>query len=262
MTLKNTILITILTIAATLSLTGCHSSKNATGEWSDTSNLTNLISQSSNDGTNTSNVAYVTTPGEWSTLSCPVKVALKSPTSMSASGRAQMVRGKCIFVSMRMLGFEVATLYVDNDSIVVADKFHKKYFSASFSDMRQKYNLSISALQDVLLGRKVNLPNFNGLTIEMTLPSDDSDIMSALTFIPANAENIYFTFGTPMTAGDITMTSTVNVNTKIKNKDAAVTLTWEPSKASFDTDINPTPTNTSGYTQISLSAITSTLKAQ
>jgi hypothetical protein len=247
MTLKNTFLSTILALAATFTLASCHSSQNATGL---TGNQT------------TDNTAYVATPGEWTTLSCPVKVALKSPSSMSASGRAQMVRGKCIFVSMRMLGFEVATLYVDNDSVVVADKFNKRYFATGFTDMREKYNLSISTLQDVLLGHKVNLPDYKGLTIEMDLSEEDADMLSSLTFIPSNADNIYFTFGTPTTSGDVKMTTTVNANTKIKNKDAALTLTWEPSKASFDTDVNPTPTDTKGYTKISLSAITSMLKAK
>jgi hypothetical protein len=182
---------------------------------------------------------------------------------MTASARAQMVRGKCIFVSVRMLGFEVATLYADNDTVVVADKFNKRYFATGYSAMREKYNLSINTLQDVLLGRKVNLPNYAGLTIEMTTPSDDSQIMSSLTILPTNADNIYFTFGTPMTVGNnIQMTSTVNVNTKIKNKDTAVSLTWDTNKATFDTDINPTPTNTNGYTQIPLSSITSIIKAQ
>ena len=73
-------------------------------------------------------VAATTTPGAtaaaWHDLYIPVSVELRKPVAMSVSGRVTMVRDSAIFVSMRVFGMEVATIYANTDSVTVADKYH------------------------------------------------------------------------------------------------------------------------------------------
>jgi hypothetical protein len=75
-------------------------------------------------------------------------------------------------------------------------------------------------------------------------------------------EPIVFTFGTPLASDNIVIPSTVTVDTRFNSKDIEAMLTWDVSKAKFDTDIAPTPTQTAGYTRISSSAFTSLLKTR
>lgn len=90
---------------------------------------------------------------EWSEMSVPLKVELKSPAQFSASGKAYMRRGKDVYITIRMLGFEVATAYIDADSIRVADKFNKRYMAEPISKALAGADLTVADIQDVLLGR-------------------------------------------------------------------------------------------------------------
>jgi hypothetical protein len=247
-----------LTAAAllTVGLWSCHSSQNATADADNVPYIESIVK-----GGQTKPSSSVVS-GSWSTINIPVKVALKSPSSMSVSGRAQMVYDKCIFISFRMLGMEVATLYADNDSIVVADKFNKRYFSTSYTPMRERYNLSIGMLQNVLLGQPVNISNIGGVSISEEKASSDASTLTALTVSPVDMEPIVFTFGTPLSSDNIVIPSTVTVNTRFNSKNIEAMLTWDVSKAKFNSDIAPTPTQTAGYTRISSTALTSLLKTR
>ena len=110
----------IAAIAVIAAATSCRSAKEPVA--------TNGISSASTP------VAAITTPGAttaaWHDLYIPVSVELRKPVAMSVSGRVTMVRDSAIFVSMRVFGMEVATIYANTDSVTVAD------------------------LQDILLGRR------------------------------------------------------------------------------------------------------------
>ena len=66
---------------------------------------------------------------DWQDVTMPVRVSVTAPKSISLSARAAMKRDKWISISVRMLGFEVASLFVDKDSVHVIDRYHKKYVS-------------------------------------------------------------------------------------------------------------------------------------
>jgi hypothetical protein len=244
------------TALLTVGLWSCHSSQNAIADADNVPYIESIVK-----GGQTKPSSSVVS-GSWSTINIPVKVALKSPSSMSVSGRAQMVHDKCIFISFRMLGMEVATLYADNDSIVVADKFNKRYFSTSYTPMRERYNLSIGMLQNVLLGQPVNISNIGGVSISEEKASSDASTLTALTVSPVDMEPIVFTFGTPLSSDNIVIPSTVTVNTRFNSKNIEAMLTWDVSKAKFNSDIAPTPTQTAGYTRISSTALISLLKTR
>lgn len=93
------------------------------------------------------------TYGDWQDVTLPVKVSLTSPKSISVSARAAMKRGEWISLSVRMLGFEVASLFVDRDSVHVVDRYHKAYVSESLSKVFGNSGVSVADMQDLLLGR-------------------------------------------------------------------------------------------------------------
>lgn len=89
----------------------------------------------------------------WVQLNLPVKVALKSPKKVSLSGRIYMRRDRDIYITLRVLGMEVANMYVNSDSIYAADKLHKLYVAEPIKDIFAGASLSIGDIQDALLGR-------------------------------------------------------------------------------------------------------------
>lgn len=89
---------------------------------------------------------------DWTSLSMPLSVKLRSPKRLSASGTLTMTRGEDITISMRMLGFELAVLYINGDSILALDKLHKYYIAESVSDLLGGFPATVGNLQDLILG--------------------------------------------------------------------------------------------------------------
>lgn len=89
----------------------------------------------------------------WTQLNLPVKVAVKSPQKLSVSGRIYMRRDHDIYITLRVLGMEVANMYVNSDSVYAADKLHKCYIAEPIKDIFAGASLSIGDIQDALLGR-------------------------------------------------------------------------------------------------------------
>lgn len=93
------------------------------------------------------------TYGDWQDVTLPVRVSLEAPKSMSVSARASMKRDQWISISVRMLGFEVASMYVDRDSVHVVSRYHKAYVSESLQRIFGNNDVSVGDIQDLLLGR-------------------------------------------------------------------------------------------------------------
>ncbi len=89
----------------------------------------------------------------WEDLVVPVKVELSGAIKYTLSGRASMRRGESILLSFRMLGLEVANLYLTQDSLFFSEKMHKYLFADSLESFVGPTPLSISDIQDLLLGR-------------------------------------------------------------------------------------------------------------
>lgn len=141
-------ILTAITIAATVIpatvITGCRTSRHAAATGiHDVSAMT--ITERARD------IAAGYLP--WTQLNLPVKVSVKSPQKLSVSGRIYMRRDRDIYVTLRVLGMEVANMYVSTDSVFAADKLHKCYIAEPIKDIFAGASLSIGDLQDALLGR-------------------------------------------------------------------------------------------------------------
>lgn len=89
----------------------------------------------------------------WQNVSVPVKVELLEPVAFSISGRATMVRGEYVLVSMRMLGFEVGQVYVTPEELdIVVKQLDKMWIQQPIGERFHKLGLPFSTLQDALLG--------------------------------------------------------------------------------------------------------------
>ena len=69
---------------------------------------------------------------EWSTVSMPVRLSISEPKQFSVTAQCVMRRNAYVSMSVRMLGFEVASVWIDNDSVHAVDKYHKRYLSEDF----------------------------------------------------------------------------------------------------------------------------------
>lgn len=95
--------------------------------------------------------------GKWERLRIPLTVNLSSPKSVSISGTAIMERGKSIMISLKFWGMEIGNLYITNDSVSVIDKVHKCYASEAVGEMLAGFDVNVSNVQDLLLGRLFQL---------------------------------------------------------------------------------------------------------
>ncbi len=89
----------------------------------------------------------------WTDFYAPFNFKIRRPISLAVSGRATMVRDKSILFSARMMGIEVAQLYIDNDSTWLVDKFHKLVCAVPTDRLTGLSGLSIANLQDLMLGK-------------------------------------------------------------------------------------------------------------
>ncbi|MBD5248094.1 MAG: DUF4292 domain-containing protein [Barnesiella sp.] len=139
--------LSVLAVAAaavmTLTLTGCRSSRTVASGSKPVAEMT--LDEKVVD------VAAHNLP--WTQLNMPVKVAVKSPQKLSVSGRIYMRRDRDIYITLRVLGMEVANLYIDSDSVFAADKIHKYYIAEPIRDIFAGATLTIGDIQDALLGR-------------------------------------------------------------------------------------------------------------
>lgn len=103
----------------------------------------------------------------WTTLYAPVNVRLAKPMSLSLSGRATMKKDQYIHVSMRVLGMEVAALYLNSDSMFFVDKYHRYLFAEPLAELLgERYaDLGVGDIQQIILGQKV-LPRTQTVNIE------------------------------------------------------------------------------------------------
>ena len=91
--------------------------------------------------------------GDWTSLRVPVTLRVSGPKNLSIGGTATMVNGRSLSISLRFFGMEIGSLYVGADSLVVIDKVNRQYMVQPVGDVLAGFDVNISNLQDLLLGR-------------------------------------------------------------------------------------------------------------
>lgn len=94
-------------------------------------------------------------PQGWHTLEVPVRVSLTEPEQLSANARLNMVRDSSVYLSLRMMGMEVAYLAAQADSVVICSRFHKLYAADRLSRLLPPEYANLQTLQALLLGAEI-----------------------------------------------------------------------------------------------------------
>lgn len=221
------------------------------------------------------------TYGEWTDLSVPVKLQLKQPKSFSVSGSLKMVRGKSVSISARMLGFEVGSLYIDNDSVLIVAKAADAYVCESMRGLRERYGVTLDDIQSFILGRLFSpgkgqatageakafafsrgegstvemVPSKGNAGVTMTFSVDDADpavpVLTALTVTAANFPPVDCRYELPCQSvvGNCAGLLALKASFGGKNLDASLNMTM--SKASWNGGLDLSKPSTKRYRRIS-----------
>ncbi len=158
-----------LILIISLLLCGCHSQKPI--QHPDT----NTISLPASKTSTAELFEQITgTYNSWTDMYAPITLQLDSPKQFSVSGRATMVNGKEIHISLRMLGMELGVIYINERKVYAVDKIHKQYIEEDLDRLLAGVDVTISDVQNILLGR---VTNFGKGTISV----DDADAFSFLS---------------------------------------------------------------------------------
>ena len=273
------ILLAAITIAA-VTLTSCHSSKQGSVV---KNNHTQAVSRSTEVPSVAS--ALLDTRQEWTDVQLPVSINLSQPASVSLNATAYMRRGEYIKFSVRMLGFEVATAWIDTDSVHAIDKVGKRYVSESISRVTTELGLDIADVQDILFGRvfkvggaevaasdfKVEATEYENMLLLRPDPqpeileygfvvsADETPLLNYL-LVDSGRFNAVAQYSGQETTAAGTVARRVSVSSTEPRKIAA-DLTWNLSSAKWNRgDRQKWQAPGKGYTKISLSSLLAILK--
>ena len=140
------LLIVTASVLTLIYMAGCSSSKNAAKQVA--GETTTVAAKGS-----TPFESMVATYGDWTSLRVPVTLRVSGTKNLSIGGTATMVRDKSLTMSLRFFGMEIGSLYVGADSLVVIDKVNRQYMVQPVGDALAGFDVNISNLQDLLLGR-------------------------------------------------------------------------------------------------------------
>lgn len=215
--------------------------------------------------------------GKWERLRIPVTVNLSSPKNISISGTAIMERGKSIMISLKFWGMGIGNLYITNDSVSVVDKVHKIYASESVGDMLAGFDVNVSNVQDLLLGRlfQLGVDDVAADTYrnaEMEIVSDSSWILVpenssgqinyGFSFTPADALNalivqsgkhqpVSFMYSPAVQTACGLFSPEVSVSYSAGKTVIDANLSWDMGKARWNSDVElRVPSVNSKYRQI------------
>lgn len=91
----------------------------------------------------------------WENVKIPVKVTIVKPQKISFSGTATLVRGQYVLISMRFLGFEIGQMHLTPEvADMVVKQPAKVWIQTPVSEYFKNYDVSFTALQEVLLGNR------------------------------------------------------------------------------------------------------------
>lgn len=221
----------------------------------------------------------------WTDVTLPVKFILRSPKSLSLSGRATMIRGREIKISFRMLGFEVGGLYADTDSVYFYEKLNHTMVVESMDRLRKESGLELENIQDVLLGRVTYpgrvesadelLKKFNIREIDsevMLAPRasalpwyyiisaiDDDAILRSLTVDLPPRGQVVCSYLPPMLTpvGPVSPEDVITATLDKQKLDAS--FVWSLESASWNKGATPSPSLPKGYRRIPLAALLKSL---
>ena len=213
----------------------------------------------------------------WNDVIVPIDLSLISPKQLSVSGRITMVKNQFIYISIRVLGFEVANAYITNDSIYASYKIDKIYIAEDLKSVLGGYPATIGDLQNLLLGRAFIVGKGTispSMENEFKLESGDdfwkiipnkiknigyeflfengSNYLSTLSVNVDNKKRAYCTYASPTstTAGNVA--KSVTVSSELKGKTICAKIAWDFNDAKWNSGATHKWKTPKGYRRISV----------
>ena len=220
----------------------------------------------------------------WQSVQIPVRASLRSPVSVSASGRLTMVRDSLVHLSLRMLGIELAVVCVDKDSVRVFDKFHRYYIAEGTAALTGSTGITLADVQSLLLGRAF-LPGSGTATPAMARDFRLSrPAPGILDIAPAAAlpytlamqarrlgrghvalSSVEVSAGRHSATIDVTpcealsrggaIASAIDISARSGARAIAATLSFTPDRVEWGTATVPQLPSTRGYTRVNLATL-------
>ena len=213
----------------------------------------------------------------WKDVVVPIDLSLISPKQLSVSGRVTMVKDEFIYISIRVLGFEVANVYITNDSIYASYKIDKIYIAEDLRSVLGSYPASIGDLQNLLLGRAFVLGK-GAITPSMEndfslLANDDhwkiiphsiknigyeflfengSNNLSSLSVDVNNKRRAVCTYASPISTSAGKFAKSVTVSSELKGKAVCAKIAWDFNDAKWNTSATHKWKTPKGYRRISV----------
>ncbi len=132
--------------------TGCRTTKDTTV--TPNSGTTITPNQNQQEALDQRLSMLVNTQGNWNMMQVGGNVKVGGIKSLSSSMQMRMIRDKAIYISLRpMLGIEVGKIVITSDSVLVVDKYHKRYIAEPMSLITNGIPVTVGNLQDIFLGR-------------------------------------------------------------------------------------------------------------
>ena len=220
----------------------------------------------------------------WTDVSMSVKCTLRSPKSMTVSGKATMIRGEELRLSLRMLGFEVGGLYIDRDSIFFYEKLNRTMVVESMAKLTDATGLTLSDIQDVLLGqlaypgadrsdasfiKKFNVkadgnfiiaqPRSSALPWHYTLASTPSPELASLTISAPPKGDAECLYRTPFLTDAGPVSPAADIKASFGKQSIDASLTWSLETASWNKSLTPQRSLPKGYRRIPLQQLIKSL---
>ncbi len=231
----------------------------------------------------------------WTDVSMPVKLELKEPKRFSVSGKASMVYGKSVYMSLRLLGMELGAIYVDTDSIYIMSKMQRMAYVESLDYFSKNFGFTLEDIQSLLLGQAF-VPGKGALTLaaqkdfklrngektgELILSPAKTPrnvswhfkgqytqeeegiaaIINALIVQPATMQPLSALFSGQCETSGGTVASEVSMSATMSKKSLKVNVIWSLNRAEWNKGIAPSaPKIPSNYTRLTTKGLTELLK--
>lgn len=222
---------------------------------------------------------------QWQRVRMPVNVSVTAPKQIGASGTITMERGRMIAISMRVIGMEIASLTLQGDSILVIDRWNKRYLLEDIRRVLSGFPVNISNVQDLLMGRLFIVGNgalteadAGQLKVEAgeglwgCEPVNEDPryqyafVCAAEALVALEAEvragGASAQYGEPASTPYGPFASSITIATKSAKKPVSGTLTWSFDRARWDGEVSvPAFRVPANYTRIDASDLIGKLGA-
>ena len=256
----------ILCLCAIFAMSSCRSSKTVTTTPAPSTNTTHNIHHTDTAAILASHLSDVASSYKsWNDVEMPIELELISPRNLSISGRATMVKDKSIYISIRVLGFEAANIYINNDSI------HAKLLKG--------YAVTVGDLQDLLLGRafvlgKGTIKNSDDVDLDLSSStwtatpkcdikgveykytfSTNDNALKLLTVLIQGASPVLCDYSDNIDSEAGMIAQMLVISANVKKQQLKASIKWNADNAKWNSGATPKWKAPKGYNRVDVEAL-------